>query len=370
MQARRTPGCVSRNSARDTMPSMHTAIIQMNVTPAPLSERLARAEGLVLSAVGAGARLIVLPELFNSGYAYREANYRLAEPPDGPTLSWMRRIAARLDVHLAGSLLLRDGGGIDNAMCLVAPDGRSWRYEKHYPWCWEHGYFRRGRRITVAETELGALGMMICWDVAHPGLWRHYAGRVDALLISSSPPDFGHAAGRFAGGECVAMDDLGAHAAPIRAMGERVFTRCLREQAAWLGTPVVGASACGTFQSRLSHGGATMLGLSLVAPHLVQYVAQARQLDVSCEMVRASQVVDAQGRVVARLDPGDGESYALAEVALAGGRPTPRGSPPRDRSFWPFYVASDLLMPLLCRAAYRRGVAAVLRGDGKSAKPS
>jgi predicted amidohydrolase len=149
-------------------------------------------------------------------------------------------------------------------------------------------------------------------------------------------------------------------------MGQRVF-RTLWQQAAWLGAPVISASACGTFQSRLPHGRATMLGMSLVAPRLVQYMAQAGQMDVSCEMVGASQVVDAHGRVVAELDPGEGELYTHAEVALAAERPTPRGSQPRDRSFWMLYVASDLLMPLLCRAAYRRGVAAVLRAsdDGR-----
>ena len=242
------------------MRALLAAAIQMNVAPAPVPERLARAEGLVVSVAGAGAQLVVLPELFNSGYAYSDANYRLAEPPDGPTLSWMRHIAARLDVHLAGSLLLLDRGEIHNAMCLVAPDGRSWRYDKNYPWCWESNYFQRGRRITVAETDLGALGMMICWDVAHPRLWRRYAGRVDAMVISSSPPDFGNAACRFPNGDRVAMDGLGAHVAPIRAMGQRVFGRYLRQQAAWLGVPVVSAAACGSFESCLPNGLATLLG--------------------------------------------------------------------------------------------------------------
>jgi len=203
--------------------------------------------------------------------------------------------------------------------------------------------------------------MMICWDVAHPGLWRRYAGRVDAMLVSSSPPDFGNAACRFPNGDRVTMEDLGAHVAPIRAMGQRVFGRTLRQQAAWLGVPVVSASACGSFESRLPNGRATMLGLSLVAPRLARYVAQARQMDVSCEMVGASQVVDARGCVLAELDPGGGESFALAEVALAGERPTLRGSQPRDLSLVPLYALSDLLMPLLCRAPYRRGVSGALQ---------
>jgi predicted amidohydrolase len=149
-----------------------------------------------------------------------------------------------------------------------------------------------------------------------------------------------------------------------------VFARHLREQAAWLGVPVIAASACGTFHSRLLHSRATMLGLSLLAPRLLAYVAQAAQLDVTCDMVAASQVIDAQGRVIAQLDPAAGESCALAEVALAGDRPMPHGPPPGDRSFTPLYLASDLLMPLLCRAAYRRGLAALKRRPPRSQKTS
>ena len=125
----------------------------MEVAPAPVPERLPRFGLLVQAAAQPGARLIVLPELFNTGYAYSDANFRLAEPPDGATVAWMRATAARLDVHLAGSLLLRERGEIYNALLLMAPDGRTWRYDKRYPWGWERGYFRPGRGVTVAHSE-------------------------------------------------------------------------------------------------------------------------------------------------------------------------------------------------------------------------
>ena len=72
------------------------AAIQMDASPAQAEERLERAERLVVEAAGAGAQLIVLPELFNTGYDYAESNYCRAELPDGPTVVWLRATASRL----------------------------------------------------------------------------------------------------------------------------------------------------------------------------------------------------------------------------------------------------------------------------------
>ncbi len=51
------------------------AIVQMEVTPGPVSERLERAGKLIAQAAQAGAQLVALPELFNTGYAYRDSTF-------------------------------------------------------------------------------------------------------------------------------------------------------------------------------------------------------------------------------------------------------------------------------------------------------
>ena len=63
------------------------AAVQMDASPAPTPDRLDRAGRQVSAAAGDGAQLLVLPELFNTGYTYADANHRLAEPIDGQTVN-------------------------------------------------------------------------------------------------------------------------------------------------------------------------------------------------------------------------------------------------------------------------------------------
>lgn len=91
---------------------IRVAAIQMDANPAPTSDRLQRAEKLVTEASRAGAQLIVLQELFNTGYGYQDENYERAEPISGPTTGWLRNTAAQHQIHIAGSLMLIDGKDI------------------------------------------------------------------------------------------------------------------------------------------------------------------------------------------------------------------------------------------------------------------
>jgi hypothetical protein len=314
------------------------AAIQMEVNPAPKEERLQRAEGLVSQASQAGAQLVVLPELFNTGYAYREENFHLAEEFNGLTVTWLKSSAARHQVHLAGSLLLRDRKDTFNALLLSTPVGGVWRYDKNYPWGWERAYFRKGRGTCVAHTILGDIGMLICWDIAHTSLWRRYAGQVDLMLVTSCPPDIANPTYQFPNGEQVTADDMGVLARRMRGAGRLVFEDILSQQSAWLGVPVVNTVACGRFHSPIPRGKASLLSLLPAAPRLALHLKQAN------------------GQVLAERGQEQGEGFALAEVILPDRRPRPEGPQLKSPLPWITYGYADLILPTLMLPVYQKGM--------------
>jgi predicted amidohydrolase len=330
--------------------TIKVAAIQMDATPAPVPDRLARAGDLVKEAVAAGAQLVVLPEVFNTGYAYSDTNYALAETINGETVTWMKAQAAQQGIHLAGSLLLLDEDNVYNSMLLVAPDGRRWRYDKHFPWAWERAYFREGRTITVADTDLGRFGMLICWDYAHPELWARYAGKVDAMLIASCPP------------KVTEMDVVFADSTRYNnGEGPDTFTGTdmpfgndLNQQSTWLRVPVVNTTGSGTFRSKPPMALVSLGGILAGQPALWKQLLHTNQISLECRFYPQTKIVDAQGNLLATITE-EGDHCVVAEVELADVPPKPLTSQPKS-AYTPYaYLMSDWIAPALMTLLYRRG---------------
>ncbi|RPI94374.1 MAG: carbon-nitrogen hydrolase family protein [Chloroflexi bacterium] len=330
------------------------ATTQLDVTPAPLAERLARAESLVTRAARAGAQLVALPELFNTGYAYRDENFALAETVDGPTAQWMKQVSSRLGIHLAGSLLLRDGQDIYNALLLYAPDGRVWRYDKNYPWGWERAYFRERRAITIAETDLGSIGMMLCWDMAHAELWQQYAGKVDLMLACSCPPNLSQPIYHFPDGSQITGAQMGPVFASMRQAELQVFADTPAQQCAWLGVPFISSTACGQVDTPLPNPMGSFLGFLPAAPWLVGHLPKVGQMKVRAGVVEAARILAADGRQLAGLCSEQGETFVLSEVAIPAERPQPRGKQPRPPVSWIMYFVSDTFLTSVSLGTYAR----------------
>jgi N-carbamoylputrescine amidase len=57
----------------------------------------------------AGAQLVVLPELFPTGYIPNETLWDVAEPIEGPTATWLKKTSKRLGIYPGAGLVETDG---------------------------------------------------------------------------------------------------------------------------------------------------------------------------------------------------------------------------------------------------------------------
>lgn len=329
-------------------------VVQMDAAPAPTEERLSRAQRLVTQAAKGGAQLVVLPEVFNTGYVYSDTNFHRAEPLTGPTVSWMRQMAAQENVYLAGTLLLRDLEDIYNTLLLVAPDGRTWRYDKHHPWAWERAYFRAGDRLTVAETALGRFGLLVCWDQAHPRLWARYAGHVDAMIVCSSPPTAHDMTFVLPDGTQLPAEAAGPIPRRMKRTSGGAFGPCLRRQGAALSVPVAQTTATGTFSSEIPLPRLSLFLYAFTRVDLWLKFLGADRVRVEMPYYHETWITDADGEILCRVPP-DVEGYALAEVTLPDLPPSPRRPQPAF-GISLFAYLFDEVANLLLTSRYRRAV--------------
>jgi len=154
-------------------------------------------ENRVKQAKKAGARLIAFPELSLTGYTVRDRAYELAEPvPKGDSVREIERIAKSEDIHIVFGAIersARTGAVLHNSAVLVGPKGYVGKYQKMYlpthSVFEEKRYFRPGYQANVFETEVGKIGMIICYDIYFPEVTRLLSLRGANLIIciSASP---------------------------------------------------------------------------------------------------------------------------------------------------------------------------------------
>ena len=150
-----------------------------------VSENVATAERLVREAASQGARLILIPELFEGRYFcedQRAEHLDRAQPLDGhPTIAHFSAVAKELNVVLPVSFYERDVNALYNACAVIDADGTVLGvYRKSHipdgPGYSEKYYFRPGNTgYKVWDTAVGKVGVGICWDQWFPEVARALA---------------------------------------------------------------------------------------------------------------------------------------------------------------------------------------------------
>lgn len=156
---------------------MRVALVQVaSPDDEPIDERRERVTE-VARAVG-DCDLIVLPELWDVGYAAFDRYQGSAVPAPGPTVEALGKVARELQCHVhVGSMLeLSDSGACRNTAMMLDPSGQVvLSYSKIHVFGYESleaSLLEPGDSVSTVETSLGTIGTTTCYDLRFPELWR------------------------------------------------------------------------------------------------------------------------------------------------------------------------------------------------------
>lgn len=145
--------------------------------------------GRHIEGISIATDLIVLPEMFTTGFSMEAA--ALAEPLEGPTLAWMRQLAAARDAVVTGSLIMEEDGKYYNRLLWVRPDGSLSYYNKRHLFtlAGEHHVYTPGTERLVEEWRGWRICPLVCYDLRFP-VWSRNSptNPYDLLLYVANWP--------------------------------------------------------------------------------------------------------------------------------------------------------------------------------------
>lgn len=168
------------------LPDLKLALVQSDLAWQDRSANLSRFGELLEQA--RGADLVILPEMFTSGFSMDSAS--LAEPEQGPASEWLLQQAASLDAVVTGTVIVQAADGTyRNRLLWARPDGTLLHYDKRHLFrmAGEHEHYTAGERQVRLELKGWRVRPLICYDLRFP-VWSRDAENTDLLLYTANWP--------------------------------------------------------------------------------------------------------------------------------------------------------------------------------------
>lgn len=168
------------------------ALAQISCRGGEKAENLRKIESNLTNAKHRGAELVIFPELSLTGYSMRDQIHELAETIPGHSTNVVEEMTRKAGMYVVFGLpeISEKTHGIYNTAVLIGPEGLVGKYRKmHIPDAAEERHFYPGYEAAVFETNLGKLGLIICYDVFFPEVSRltRLKGAQLIACVSASP---------------------------------------------------------------------------------------------------------------------------------------------------------------------------------------
>lgn len=147
------------------MKILFVAAVQMICQDGQVPANLEHASELTMKAVQDGAQLVLFPEFMSQGYRLTPDLWDSAEPFHGTTVNWLCESARKYNIYIGSSFLEAKNGHFLNTFALAEPSGNiAGAVRKRHPSLWEAYFFRGSCGPQFIETEIGRIGVGICFD--------------------------------------------------------------------------------------------------------------------------------------------------------------------------------------------------------------
>lgn len=140
-----------------------------------------------LSGLQGTTDLVVLPEMFNSGFSMQPKS--VAQSMQGSSVQWMRDQAKALGCAICGSLAINEQGQFVNRFLFVHPDGQIEQYDKRH--CFrmagEHLVYSAGEQRVVINYLGWRILPQVCYDLRFPVFSRNRDDYDLAIYVANWP---------------------------------------------------------------------------------------------------------------------------------------------------------------------------------------
>lgn len=121
-----------------------------------------------IGSIRENTEVVILPEMFSTGFSMRPE--ALAEPMNGPTMVWMKKMAAQKRVILTGSIIIEEKGNYYNRLIWMLPNGSFGYYDKRHRFAYagENEHYTAGHKRLIASVKGWRINLMVCYDLRFP----------------------------------------------------------------------------------------------------------------------------------------------------------------------------------------------------------
>mgnify|MGYP003394219152 CR=1 FL=1 len=168
---------------------MKVAGLQHDISWEDAPGTLERVEALVGDAATQGARLLVLPEMFATGFSMNEALVTAAE---ATIVERLEDWAKCYGIWIIAGVAVKGTPRPRNAALVIQPDGRSQgRFEKLHPFSLarEHEHFDGGESLPSFLVEGVRVTVLVCYDLRFPEPFRIAAADTDLFCVIANWPE-------------------------------------------------------------------------------------------------------------------------------------------------------------------------------------